>query len=654
MKKRISMGLVILMVFSLVMGAGGNYVSAQSYENQILQQTGGVNQYDTAAQVAKSNNPNPETVLIVRGDKVQGVPQVIDGLTASGLAGKLNAEILLVAQNRIPSETREALQSLKPENVVIIGGTSAVSQSVEDELKSMGIHTRRIFGNSRIETATAVAREIGAAKDRTAVIVDGFAVVDALVAGPVAHNGYPILMVNNQRGEIPEATRKAIRDLGIEKLIIIGGNLVVSEELERELNRLDGVIVEERFGGRTRIDTSLRLAEHKSFQGNQGVSLIDGWTYVDAIAASTVGAPTVYFREQEGMTDDLRQFLNNKVDIRVIGTTIFTDQEVKEEESTTVTENAITTYQTGFYDKENLALTINGNESITVKGNTESANTYAWFQLRDSAGNRVVSEIFSIGRDGRYSSEISLAGTGISTGNENYEAILLMAPERYTTYRGAHWGIILEETTAGLQFKRSLIYQDNVDAYQENNAVVSGDLNMDHLKANEAAIVKELALEITNGISGDYNKVKAVNDWVAVNVYYDYDGVRTGNRMKVDTMSVIDNRIAVCQGYAELTTSLLRSLGIPTRIVAGYALGITSGNRGWDEVNYTTANHAWNEAFVDGRWVIFDPTWNSGNRFEYGEKIKGAPRLTYFDQSLEAFSNTHRVANRQRRMTTSP
>ncbi len=86
-------------------------------------------------------------------------------------------------------------------------------------------------------------------------------------------------------------------------------------------------------------------------------------------------------------------------------------------------------------------------------------------------------------------------------------------------------------------------------------------------------------------------------------------------------------------------------------MVNGFALGVSTSGRSWDEVNATSSNHAWNEAYVDGRWVMFDATWNSTNRYENGRKVDGEIRLTYFDLTMEALSNTHKVFNRQRTIT---
>jgi len=72
-----------------------------------------------------------------------------------------------------------------------------------------------------------------------------------------------------------------------------------------------------------------------------------------------------------------------------------------------------------------------------------------------------------------------------------------------------------------------------------------------------------------------------------------------------------DGHIGVCTHYADLTTGLLRSLGIPSRYIVA-----TLSTRGWDPMDWWYG-HAWVEAYLsrDG-WRQADPT--SGVAFDEG------------------------------------
>jgi transglutaminase/protease-like cytokinesis protein 3 len=61
-------------------------------------------------------------------------------------------------------------------------------------------------------------------------------------------------------------------------------------------------------------------------------------------------------------------------------------------------------------------------------------------------------------------------------------------------------------------------------------------------------------------------------------------------------------------------------------------------------------NHAWNEVYVDGRWVIVDTTWDCVDRIENGELISGSEvSHLYFDANPEFFSANHKILEYSKR-----
>jgi transglutaminase-like putative cysteine protease len=169
-------------------------------------------------------------------------------------------------------------------------------------------------------------------------------------------------------------------------------------------------------------------------------------------------------------------------------------------------------------------------------------------------------------------------------------------------------------------------------------------LNVAIKNESERKQIEDLANKITKDAKSDYEKILKINDWVAQNIYYNWDDYTTGTYGRTDAYGTLESRKSVCQGYAELTDALLRVVGIPSRLVTGYALGIgTSGE--WNDVNHTQPNHVWNEVFVDSRWIILDTAWNSGNKYENKTFNEGTMNYRYFDPSLEVFSYTHKIAD---------
>jgi transglutaminase-like putative cysteine protease len=88
-------------------------------------------------------------------------------------------------------------------------------------------------------------------------------------------------------------------------------------------------------------------------------------------------------------------------------------------------------------------------------------------------------------------------------------------------------------------------------------------------------------------------KVDAICDWVHDNVDY-LEGSSDGSTSAHDTFTT---RAGVCRDFAHLGITICRALGIPARFVSAY---------GWKLEPQDF--HAVFEAYLAGRWFLFDPT----------------------------------------------
>lgn len=89
-------------------------------------------------------------------------------------------------------------------------------------------------------------------------------------------------------------------------------------------------------------------------------------------------------------------------------------------------------------------------------------------------------------------------------------------------------------------------------------------------------------------------RVQAISDWIHDNIAYtpgSSDATTTAQQIFVQ-------RQGVCRDFAHLGVTFCRALNIPARLVAGYVY--------FDEPPQDF--HAVFEAWLDGRWVLFDPT----------------------------------------------
>jgi len=194
--------------------------------------------------------------------------------------------------------------------------------------------------------------------------------------------------------------------------------------------------------------------------------------------------------------------------------------------------------------------------------------------------------------------------------------------------------------TAATATDSEILYQWNLSVHNSKSADVA---TLEYYRLPEYMVNSDdadtinLALSITADITSDYEKVRAIHDWVAENIWYDIDSQITGST------HVLNTRRTVCHGYANLTAALLRAAGIPSKVVSGFALGVSGSPADFYNVSETTANHAWNEAYADSRWIIIDTTWDSNNKYANGVYSKQAAcKQDYFDISLADISKDHR------------
>lgn len=127
------------------------------------------------------------------------------------------------------------------------------------------------------------------------------------------------------------------------------------------------------------------------------------------------------------------------------------------------------------------------------------------------------------------------------------------------------------------------------------------------------------ASSLCSGISTSTGKVDAVYRWIVGNISYDRDLANSISSGTVKTYipspdKTFSSKKGICFDYASLMCAMLRSQGIPTRLVVG---STPLGYHAWNEVYFAgqgwvvVASFKWKE--IDGSgWVLFDTTFAAG------------------------------------------
>lgn len=223
------------LILTLGLSATSNVKAASSIETKRLW---GIDRYETCSEVAKEGWTTSDYAVIVNGENFP------DALSASTLAKKYNAPILLTQSNTLDANSLAQLKRLNVKNVFIVGGEFVVNKSVEKYIKSLGIQTTRYSGQDRNETSVKVAEEIGT--DFGIIITTDSDFTDALSVAPMA--GYykiPIILV--PKDKVPDSVKKFILGKTIPKTYVLGGTDIISDAVASKFPNVQRITGEDKY-----------------------------------------------------------------------------------------------------------------------------------------------------------------------------------------------------------------------------------------------------------------------------------------------------------------------------------------------------------------------------------------------------------------------
>ncbi|MCK5683880.1 hypothetical protein KAJ27_07160 [bacterium] len=149
--------------------------------------------------------------------------------------------------------------------------------------------------------------------------------------------------------------------------------------------------------------------------------------------------------------------------------------------------------------------------------------------------------------------------------------------------------------------------------YEEDRATDYSDIDYRASNTPDYAekTLKDLSLYLIRNASSEREKARVIFKWITENVSYDYDKLssnewrRKGNLTAVE---VLEERKAVCGGYANLYKSLADLAGLNCVRLTGKARGFIFSK------DTDTLGHAWNSVKIDGKWRLLDSTWGAGHK----------------------------------------
>jgi putative cell wall-binding protein len=239
----------------------------------------GSDRFSTAAAMSRARSPEGvPTAYVATG---AGYADALAGGPAADSAG---GTVLLVNRTLVPDATREELARLDPGDVVVLGGSGAVSDAVVAELGA-----RRVAGANRYATAAAISGETFDPLVDVVYVATGESFPDALAgAAAGALQGGPVLLVT--RDAIPDETDVELRRLLPQRIVILGGPAAVSAAVESSLQLYTLPEQVSRLAGNDRYATSVAVSAATFPDTAERVYLATGKNFPDALAGGPVAA----------------------------------------------------------------------------------------------------------------------------------------------------------------------------------------------------------------------------------------------------------------------------------------------------------------------------------------------------------------------------
>lgn len=162
-----------------------------------------------------------------------------DALAAGPMAGSQGMPIVLTPGDTLHEQARAALSGTGIQQVLIVGGTAAVSDSVAAAITGMGIAVRRIAGENRQATAVAIAEvekgELNYPISRVQV-ARGNDFADALAGGSRGARVFAPVLLTNDQNNLGAASRAFIsaNNGTIGTVDILGGTAAVATAVEND------------------------------------------------------------------------------------------------------------------------------------------------------------------------------------------------------------------------------------------------------------------------------------------------------------------------------------------------------------------------------------------------------------------------------------
>jgi transglutaminase-like putative cysteine protease len=158
--------------------------------------------------------------------------------------------------------------------------------------------------------------------------------------------------------------------------------------------------------------------------------------------------------------------------------------------------------------------------------------------------------------------------------------------------------IAVLENTAGDKYR--IVFQEMIRLQQKSSMSVYLQ-SIQAIKWDQESEAVKKAKELTQDIQGDEQKIKTIYEYLIKNYSFDYEVLDSlSHDYLPDIEKTFRSKKGICYDFSSLFASMLRSIGIPAKLVKGYG----------DKVE---GYHAWNEVYLQDteQWLLIDTSYDA-------------------------------------------
>ncbi|HHT97083.1 MAG TPA: transglutaminase domain-containing protein [Clostridiales bacterium] len=184
---------------------------------------------------------------------------------------------------------------------------------------------------------------------------------------------------------------------------------------------------------------------------------------------------------------------------------------------------------------------------------------------------------------------------------ENYYDYDLVSGDTFALQLGnGKYTVMILENIEGRSYKNvykeelTLKLKDENDIYLQSIQNINWDKDMKVIKT---------AKSLTKRVKTDEEKIKIIYNYIIKKIKYDNKKAVSVKSTYIPSIEAIaESKKGICYDYASLYASMLRSVGVPTKLVMGNNINLD-------------VYHAWNEVYIakTDEWITVDTTFDSAN-----------------------------------------